>query len=64
MPDKKSEKYQEAMASLPTHLQPMFDALVDDYYFYSTKHYGRGYVAYKVLAELIKTGWKCEEQPE
>jgi len=32
--------------------------LVDEYAFHTTKHYGRGYIAYKVLADLVKDGWK------
>jgi hypothetical protein len=54
-----SEKYQEARNSLPDELRPMFDSLVEEYYFHSTVHYGKGYVAYKVLAELVKGGWHC-----
>ena len=55
----KSEKYQEARNTLPVELHSVFDSLAEEYYFHSTVHYGKGYVAYKVLAELVKGGWRC-----
>ena len=61
MVNKKSEKYIEARDSLAETLRPIFDLLVEEYYFFSTQHYGKGYVAYKVLAELVKSGWAPPE---
>jgi|GEM_PF-2086188 len=59
-----TDKYQEGRNSLPDDLRPVFDALVEEYYFHSTVHYGKGYVAYKVLAALVKAGWRCSKSEE
>jgi hypothetical protein len=56
-----SPKYISAKNSLPKSLQPIYDQLVDEYAFHTTKHYGRGYVAYQVLANLVKDGWSPHE---
>ena len=55
---KKSEKYLSAKESLPKNLHPVYDKLVDEYMFHTNKRYGRGYVAYNVLADLIRDGWR------
>ena len=57
MVNKKSDKFIEARETLAEELRPVFDLLVEEYYFFSTQHYGKGYVAYKVLAELVRGGW-------
>ncbi len=57
-----SPKYISALNSLPKDLQPIYDQLVTEYAFHTTKHYGKGYVAYQVLADLIKDGWKPHKQ--
>ena len=54
----KSLKYISARDALSENLQPIYEQLVDEYAFHTTKHYGRGYIAYKVLADLVKDGWK------
>lgn len=56
----KSPKYLEAKKSLPNELHDTYDKLVSDYYFYTVKNYGKGYVAYKVLADLIREGWTLD----
>lgn len=56
--NKNSPKYIEARNSIPEELRPIFDQLVEEYAFYATVKYGRGYVAYNVLAELVKIGWR------
>lgn len=53
-----SEKYLEAEASLPEDLKTVFKQLVEEYEYLTTLHYRRGYVAYKVLAELVVAGWR------
>jgi hypothetical protein len=53
-----SEKYQQALASLPEDLRGVYEELVADYSWQTTKHFGRGYVAYAVLAELVRAGWR------
>lgn len=56
-----SPKFQEARESLPPELRPVYDQLVDEYAYYTTLHYGQGYVAYRVLASLVKSGWRPSE---
>jgi hypothetical protein len=56
--NKTSEKYREARDSLPTELRPIYDQLVEEYFFHTQIAFGRGYVAYKVLAELVRDGWQ------
>jgi len=53
-----SEKYQKALAGLPQELQPVYEQLVADYSWHTTKLYGKGYVAYEVLAALVRAGWR------
>lgn len=59
----RSEKHEQARASLPDELKPVFDELVEDYKFATTKRYRQGYVAYIVLADLIRVGWRHTEKP-
>lgn len=60
-----SDKYKEAEATLPDDLKPVFRRLIEEYEYLTNVHYGRGYVAYKVLADLILGGWRPsgESQP-
>jgi hypothetical protein len=61
-PDKGSKR-EAARNSLPEHLRPAFDELVEDYKFATVKRFGQGYVAYIVLADLIRVGWRHVEMP-
>jgi len=54
----KSEKYLAARESLPESLQPIFHQLVEEYAYHTHIKYGKGYVAYAVLAELVRDGWR------
>ena len=54
----KSQKFQEARDSLPKELHKVYRQLVEEYAFHTETKYGRGYVAYAVLAELIRDGWR------
>ena len=63
MINKTSEKYLKAKAGLPENLKPAFDELVNQYAFHTTKLFGRGYVAYEVLASLIRDGWRLSAEP-
>lgn len=58
-----SPKYKEAEGALPSELQETFRRLVEEYEFLTTAHYGRGYVAYKVLADLVRAGWRPSAEP-
>jgi hypothetical protein len=56
-----SAKFHEARQSLPASLQPVYDQLVDEYAHFTVVHFGRGYVAYRVLASLVQQGWRPTE---
>ena len=55
---RKSPKFLQARESLPEDLRPIYDRMVEDYSFYALKHYGREWVAYMVIAELVENGWR------
>jgi hypothetical protein len=59
-----SEKFREAEETLPEGLRPLFRRFVEEYEYLTYLHYGRGYVAYKVLADLILAGWRPSDPPE
>ena len=54
------KSYQEARAALPEELREPFDHLVEDYKFNAAKVHGSRMYSPKVLAELIKAGWRLE----
>ena len=58
-----SPKFQEAEAPLPEDLKPLFRRMVEEYEYLTQIHYGRGYVAYKVLADMILAGWRPSAAP-
>jgi hypothetical protein len=53
-----SQKYKEAEAMLPDDLKAILKRFVEEYEYLTMTHYGRGYVAYKVLADLVLAGWR------
>ena len=57
----KSEKYLQALEGLPAEHRATFTQLVDEYAYHAHLLYGRNWVAYKVLAELVKSGWRPSE---
>ena len=59
----RSEKHEQARNSLPDELKPIFDDFVTDYRFAATKHHGKPYVSYIVLAEMVKMGWRLGAEP-
>jgi hypothetical protein len=58
-----SEKARKAEATLPEDLKPIYRSFVEDYEYLTHLHYGRGYVAYQVLADLVRAGWRPSAQP-
>jgi hypothetical protein len=58
MAKKTSPQHAEERENLPEHLRLIFDQLVAEYKFACLKHYGRELVSYKVLADLVRDGWK------
>lgn len=58
MTEPRTAKHEQARNALPDELKPAFDDLVNDYRFAATKHHGKGYISYMVLADLIRAGWR------
>lgn len=57
--EKKRPPAQEKIReTLPGDTRHLFDILVEEYRFYAVIHHGHPFVSYKVLAELIRTGWR------
>ena len=63
MPESRTEKHELARSSLPEELRPVFDDFVVDYKFAATKHHGKPYVSYIVLAEMMRMGWRLGAAP-
>lgn len=57
-----SPRFREAREGLPEELRPVYDEMVADYSWLTTKTFGRGYVAYAVLAEMVRIGWRPTKQ--
>ncbi|RME73109.1 MAG: hypothetical protein D6776_07660 [Planctomycetota bacterium] len=58
MAKKSSDARLKIRESLPEELRPILDELAEDYKFYSIVHHGRAFVSYKILADLVKLGWR------
>jgi hypothetical protein len=58
-----SEKFKEAESILPEDLKLIFRRFVEEYEYLTNRHYGRGYVAYRALADLVLAGWRPTDQP-
>jgi hypothetical protein len=52
-------KYLQALDSLPEELRPIYKEMVEEYKFYALKRYGKAWVAYDVIADLVRSGWRC-----
>ena len=59
----RSEKKEMARNGLPDQLRPIFDDFVSDYKYAATLRYGRPYVSYIVLADMIRAGWRRPAKP-
>lgn len=57
----KSDKHKAARDSLPKELHEVYRQIVSEYAYHTTVKYGRGYVAYEVLAELVRSGWRSRD---
>jgi hypothetical protein len=55
--------YHEARDALPESLRNDFDVLVEMYRYYAFIHYTRPVVSYKILADLIRNGWRPRADP-
>lgn len=59
-----SPEYVEFRESLPIELRPVFDQPVEEGHFHTIAHFRRGYVACKVLASLVRDGWRPFGEPQ
>ncbi|MBM4118684.1 hypothetical protein FJ251_13305 [bacterium] len=55
--------FREAREGLPEGLRNDFDSLVEMYRFYAFLHYERPFVSYKILADLVRNGWRPSADP-
>ena len=53
-----SPKSKGVEAKLPEELRSVYREIVQDYEFLTHVRYGRGYVAYEVLAQMVLAGWR------
>jgi hypothetical protein len=58
-----SPKQAKAESRLPPDMIPDFRRLVDEYRFLTKVNNGAGWVAYAVLADLVRAGWRCSATP-
>ena len=61
--ENKSIKYDDVLSQIPENLRSEFCKLVEDYRFAAHLRYGKRYVSYIVLSDLIKAGWRCSAKP-
>lgn len=48
---------------LPSELRPYFDSLVETYKYHALLSHGFPYVSYKILASLVRDGWRRTADP-
>ena len=60
---KQSAAYLEQAASLPDFLRTADEQLVGEYRFYAFMHHSHPFASYRVLAELVRSGWKPSRKP-
>ena len=61
---KNSAKYIEAMNTLSDELKPIFEEFVSHYRYSGTKRYGKPFVSYIILADMVRAGWRCVAPPQ
>ena len=59
-----SEKFIEAKNSLSDELKPIYEEFVSDYRYAATLRYGKPYVSYIVLADMVRAGWRPAAEPQ
>lgn len=60
---KQSEKYIEALNTLPEALKSFYEECVAEYRYYATLRHGKPYVSYIVLADMVRAGWRRTAEP-
>ena len=58
-----SPKSLAAEERLPDDLKPVYRQMVEHYSFLTHVRYGRGYVAYEVIADMVLAGWRPSSEP-
>lgn len=58
-----SQKSKSVEAKLPAELRQVYRRMVREYEFITYLRYGRGYVAYEVLAKMVLAGWRPSAEP-
>jgi len=58
-----SPKARAASERLPEDLRPVYWRMVEEYAFLTQVTYGRGYVAYDILADMVLAGWRPSADP-
>ncbi len=53
-----SPKSKQAEDRLPEDLKPVYKRMVEEYLFLTTLRYGKGYVAYELMADMVLAGWR------
>lgn len=59
----RSQKEEEARNTLADELKPVFDDFVADYIYIATARYGKPYISYIVLADMVRAGWRRTAEP-
>ncbi len=59
-----SESFRNEREKLDEGLRGVYDNLVRDYMHYAQMHHGRPFVSHKVLAELVRAGWRPGPTPK
>ena len=55
-------RYLEARSSLPEELRSVYQRLVEEYRFHALQRYGRAWVSYDVIADLVRSDWRPTEE--
>ena len=58
-----SGKSKTVERTLPEDIRPVYRRMVKEYEFFTHLRYGRGYVTYEVLAQMVLSGWGPSAEP-
>jgi hypothetical protein len=59
----KTAAYLAGRDKLPEELWSDYDSLVKWYRFYATIHQAHPFVNYRILADLVRAGWRLSAEP-
>ena len=60
---RKSPAFLAQHDSLPSTLRSNYTQLVEEYRYFALIHHKHPFVSYRVLAELIRSGWRPNDEP-